>query len=150
MDEAVSDIHTFSDHPMDITIHEKSVADRLYEIVSKIPTCGCGMPAESYAFVRRILQASARGVITPQTIGMQNEDGAYYFCLYAVEKAGLIEHGTSVRIAFPTADGEFLSKNWDIIPDHLLDRWQEWICDLSNNWDITSKSFRDYESINDE
>jgi hypothetical protein len=78
--------------------------------------CGCGCPDEAYALVRDILAAAAgrygedgrwNGWPAPHPVLELTGDkpGVFWFVLYAIDAAGLTEHGTSAAGFWPTDKG---------------------------------------------
>ena len=66
--------------------------------------CGCGCPDEAYELVRDIL-ALAPFYDHPEAVRELTGDRAYYLVLYAIDNAGLLEHGASIGGSWLTPKG---------------------------------------------
>lgn len=77
--------------------------------------CGCGCPDDAYAFIRDML---ALAPFYEHRAAVQELTGekAHYFVLYALDRAGLLEHGSNIRGSWLTAKGTHylaLMRRWE-------------------------------------
>jgi len=76
--------------------------------------CGCGSPEDAYDLVKAILglapfyqnweSGRSNGKMAQEVLG--GHDGVWYFVLYAIDRTGLIEHGTSIGGSWLTTKGK--------------------------------------------
>lgn len=81
----------------------------LYQVLSgDLQMCGCGRPWEAYALVSRILDwaadSTAEGAAPPTGLTAGGE-GASHIIMSALDGAGLMDHGTTMRYPWLTPKG---------------------------------------------
>lgn len=68
--------------------------------------CGCGCPEDAYALVRAVLELCPLFDHRAEVAALLGDSGIHYFVLYAIDRTGLIEHGSSVGGSWLTAKGK--------------------------------------------